>query len=181
MSPEGNTSHLLILAAEGEAWAREQAARELLTRTSRPLGQLARSLVDRCPAAQRWLEPEDLLQESQIRLLEALRSGPFQSSRHFWNTAVQQLRFALIDLARQHTDQHGDGDAAVDPGGLDEWDCFHEALAGLSEDHQALFDLLYYQGMTQEEAAQLLELPLRTLKLHWQQARGELGRRLRQR
>jgi RNA polymerase sigma-70 factor (ECF subfamily) len=152
--------------------------------------------------ARRWTEPEDLIQEFQRRLLIALRSVSFQSAQHFWATATQHLRFALIDLARSHGGPQSEGaHHHTDPGGLapdddgqplqrvpnraadsdslEEWARFHEAVAALPEHYRLLFDLIHYQGLTREEAAEALGLPLRTLKSHWQKAREELGRRLR--
>jgi RNA polymerase sigma-70 factor (ECF subfamily) len=160
-------------------------------------------MILNCPAARRWTEPEDLLQETQRRLLSALRSVSFQNSQHFWTTARQHLRFALIDLARHHGGPQSEGaHHHTDPGGraadaddqplqrqpgaaddsdsLEEWARFHEAVAALPDYHRVLFDLLYYQGLTQQEAAEALCLPLRTLRSHWQKAREELGRRLRE-
>jgi RNA polymerase sigma factor (sigma-70 family) len=202
MSPEGTTSRLLAKAADGEGQAREQACGELLGRAAERLGRLARHMHQDSPAARRWTEPEDLVQDLQRRLLVALRSVSFQSSQHFWTTATQHLRFALIDLARHHGGPQSEGaHHHTDPGGraadddgqpllreqnmaddsdsLEEWARFHEAVGALPEHQRVLFDLLHYQGLTQEEASEALGLPLRTLKSHWQKAREELGRRLR--
>ena len=51
------------------------------------------------------------------------------------------------------------------------WTEFHEAVARLPDDLRAVFDLLWYQGMAQAEAAALLGLAVPTVKLRWMKAR----------
>jgi RNA polymerase sigma-70 factor (ECF subfamily) len=203
MSPDENTSHLLAQAQANEPVVRDEAYEELLRRAEQRLGVLAQYMLGHCAATRRWVQADDLVQETQLRLLSALQQVRFHSSEHFWRTARWHLRFALIDLARHHGGPQGQGaHHHTDPGGraadddgqplalhpdiaddsatLEEWARFHEAVDTLSDHHRVLFDLLYYQGLTQEEAARKLAMPLRTLKAHWQKARAELGRRLRE-
>jgi RNA polymerase sigma-70 factor (ECF subfamily) len=54
------------------------------------------------------------------------------------------------------------------------WEELHTRIAGLPDEDRRLFDLIYYQGLTQPEVAELLGMPLRTLKLAWQHARARL-------
>src|SRR5262245_17038794 len=54
---------------------------------------------------------------------------------------------------------------------LRRWTEFHEAVARLPGDLRAVFDLLWYQGMSQAEAAALLGIAVRTVKLRWMKAR----------
>ena len=56
-------------------------------------------------------------------------------------------------------------------GGLRRWTEFHEAAARLPDDLRAVFDLLWYQEMSQAEAAALLGIAVRTVKLRWMKAR----------
>jgi RNA polymerase sigma-70 factor (ECF subfamily) len=51
------------------------------------------------------------------------------------------------------------------------WTEFHEAVARLPDDLRVAFDLLWYQEMSQAEAAALLGLAVRTVKLRWMRAR----------
>ena len=46
-----------------------------------------------------------------------------------------------------------------------------EAVARLPDDLLAAFDLLWYQGLTQAEAAALLRVAVPTVKLRWLKAR----------
>ena len=49
-----------------------------------------------------------------------------------------------------------------------------EAIEGLPEEEREVFDLLWYQGLTQAEAAGLLHVNVRTLKRRWLSARMKL-------
>ena len=54
---------------------------------------------------------------------------------------------------------------------LRRWTEFHEAAARLPDELRAVFDLLWYQGLTQAEAATLLGVAVPTVKLRWMKAR----------
>ena len=54
---------------------------------------------------------------------------------------------------------------------LRRWTEFHEAVARLPADLRAVFDLLWYQEMSQAEAAELLSIAVPTVKLRWMKAR----------
>jgi DNA-directed RNA polymerase specialized sigma24 family protein len=54
---------------------------------------------------------------------------------------------------------------------LRRWTEFHEAAGRLPDDLRAVFDLLWYQGLSQSEAAALLGIAVRTVKLRWMKAR----------
>ena len=54
---------------------------------------------------------------------------------------------------------------------LRRWTEFHEAVARLPVELRAVFDLLWYQGLPQAEAAALLGIAVPTVKLRWMKAR----------
>jgi RNA polymerase sigma factor (sigma-70 family) len=58
------------------------------------------------------------------------------------------------------------------------WTEFHEAVARLPDDLRAVFDLLWYQGMSQAEAAALLGIAVPTVKLRWMKARLQVQQTL---
>jgi RNA polymerase sigma-70 factor (ECF subfamily) len=62
-----------------------------------------------------------------------------------------------------------------DPGRLAAWAEFHAAVAALGEADRELFDLLWYQGLTQAEAATLLGVSERTVNSRWLAARVRLS------
>jgi RNA polymerase sigma factor (sigma-70 family) len=61
---------------------------------------------------------------------------------------------------------------------LQHWTEFHEAVAQLPDDLRAVFDLLWYQEMSQAEAAALLGIAVRTVKLRWMKARLQVQQAL---
>jgi RNA polymerase sigma-70 factor (ECF subfamily) len=69
-----------------------------------------------------------------------------------------------------------------DPGGepatLAEWTDFHEKVQLLPEAEREVFDLLWYEGLTRAEAAQVLGVAERTVKNRWRNAKLELQRLL---
>ena len=67
--------------------------------------------------------------------------------------------------------QHEPSSDTLDAEKLRRWTEFHEAVAGLPAGLRAVFDLLWYQGLTQAEAAALLAVSVPTVKLRWMKAR----------
>jgi len=61
---------------------------------------------------------------------------------------------------------------------LRRWTEFHEAVARLPDDLRAVFDLLWYQGLSQAEAAELLGVAVPTVKLRWMKARLQVQQAL---
>jgi len=59
----------------------------------------------------------------------------------------------------------------LEPSKLAQWREFHEQVEALPTDEQEVFNLLWYQGLSQAEAAALLNMSERTLQRRWQAAR----------
>lgn len=47
----------------------------------------------------------------------------------------------------------------------------HEAIEKLPEDLREVFEMTFYQGMTQEEMASVLDVSTKTIKRRWRDAR----------
>jgi RNA polymerase sigma factor (sigma-70 family) len=58
------------------------------------------------------------------------------------------------------------------------WTELHEAAARLPDDLRAVFDLLWYQELSQAEAATLLGIAVPTVKLRWMKARLQVQQAL---
>ncbi len=70
--------------------------------------------------------------------------------------------------------------AAMDePSRLAAWTEFHQRIGDLPTESREAFDLLWYQGLTQAEAAYLLGVTERTVQGRWQQARIEVHKAMR--
>lgn len=182
----------------------EAAWDDLLTVAGKRLDRLARHMLRDYPGVRRWEQTGDVAQNAAIRLQRAIRAEVPASPKDFFRLAALQIRRELIDLARHHFGPHGDAahhvsdhpalgpasnnppaapaDETHDPAVLALWTEFHQQVESLIPDEREVFDLLWYQGLTQPEAAELLGVPLRTLKYRWRSARlhltGLLGGRM---
>ncbi len=142
------------------------------------------------------LDTTGLVNEVFLRLSSGEKAR-LQDRRHFVRLAAQIMRRILVDHARQ---QQADkrvgahqtvnietpvamaqsGDAHRDVDVLD----LHNALEVLAQIHprQAqLIELRYFGGLTQDEAAEVLEISRATLARDWKVARHWLFSRLRKR
>ena len=165
--------------------------------------RLTRKMFHGYPQLRRWEQTDDVFQNAMLRLHRALPVVRPESARHFFNMAAQQVRWELLDLVKHHfgpecngARHHTDGlppdeqggvlhEKAAEPDDLSSWAEFHRLVEKLPLEEQEVVNLLYYQGLTQNEAARLLEISGRTLKRRWQSARiklyesfhnGDLGR-----
>lgn len=172
----------------GDPSARE----ELIRRACDRLDRLARKLLNANPRVRRWEETDDLRQTAMVKLYRALENVHPPSVADFFRLAATHLRQTLIDLARRHYGPEGaaahhasvtglsqptpePAAASTDPATDAAWGEFHEAAGRLDEQERAVFDLLWYHGLSQPEAADLLGIPLRTLQRLWRTARLTLG------
>jgi len=175
----------------------EQAARDqLLQHCSRRFEILARRMLRDFPKVRRWEETGDVLQNALLRLLQALGKVEPTSFRHFLSLTTLQIRRELVDLARKHQGPQGvaanhaswkpeqdsngtpvppePNDATHEPSQLASWCELHAAIEGLPTEEREVCELIWYQGVTQVEAAKLLEVSERTIKRRWQAARLRL-------
>jgi RNA polymerase sigma-70 factor (ECF subfamily) len=151
-------------------------------------------------SVRRWEETDDVLQNASLRLWKSLSDVPVENVKGFFGLAAKQIRRELIDLARHYHGPQGlganhatddklgpEGEFASnreidDPTGgpvtLSEWTELHAKVEELPAELKTMFDLLYYQGMTQPEAAALMGQSLRTFKRRWRDARQALYRLL---
>ncbi len=174
----------------------EGAARDhLLDVASERLLLLARKMFrGDFPRLARWAETDDLAQNARLRLWKALETARPESVLAFFRLAAVQVRRELIDLARHHFGPEGPAahhttrtgpfedqlSSEDDPVRLAAWTEFHEQVQELPDDLCAVFDMLWYQGLTQIETAELLGVTERTIQRRWVAARQELSRRLRE-
>ena len=160
--------------------------------------RLASRMLSRYPAVHRWEETDDVCQESAVRLHRALGELTPVSSRHFYCLAALQVRRVLIDMARQYSgrcsfaanhETHHDGpdrhlknaahqEERLETVSLDDWADFHWHVENLPQPHREIFDLVWYSGLRQEEAAEVLGITKRSVQRRWREARVLLaGRR----
>jgi RNA polymerase sigma-70 factor (ECF subfamily) len=149
------------------------------------------------PGLHRWEDTDDVLQEAMLRLCRALDDVKPTSTRHFLRLAALQMRRQLIDLARHY--QRPNGAAARhstvggqssqgsqqaarhdlpqltdEPGRILAWTELHERIDELPDEEKEVFDLLWYQELSQTEAAEVLGVDRSTIIRRWLAARRRL-------
>jgi RNA polymerase sigma-70 factor (ECF subfamily) len=150
------------------------------------------------PGVHRWELTDDVLQNAVVRLCRALGEVRPPTAADFFRLAAAQIRRELLDLARRYSGARGltaqragvaeagetstaepapwaePVDTTNDPDRLAPWTEFHREIEALPPEDREAFDLLFYQGMSQAEAASVLDVSERTIKRRWQAARLRL-------
>jgi RNA polymerase sigma-70 factor (ECF subfamily) len=165
-----------------------QARQELMGHACERLRKLTRRMLRGYPLVRRWEQTDDVLQNSMMRLYRALADLTPESLRHFYSLAGVQIRRELLDLAKHHARSDGaaeremkdEADESDDPSNLAEWTEFHEQVEALPDDEREVFNLLWYEELTQAEAAEILGIAVRTVIRRWQAARVRLYRVLQE-
>jgi RNA polymerase sigma-70 factor (ECF subfamily) len=193
MGPPGGQSTVLQQCLDRLRAGDPSAREELIRRACDRLDRLARKMLQANPRVRRWEETGDLRQTAMVKLYRALESVHPPTVVDFFRLAASHLRQTLIDLARRHYGPEGAAAhhasvagpsgqlpepaaaPSTDPAADAAWGEFHEAAGRLGEQERAVFDLLWYHGLSQPEAADVLGIPLRTLQRLWRTARLTLG------
>jgi len=162
----------------------DESAREALLECSLDrVRELARRMFHRQHDLRQLTQTDDVVQKALIRLHKALDGVKPPDIRTFYGLAARQIRWVLRDLLDEKSDVRRISympeppereDDSGGPRDLDEWSAFHEAIDGLDDEDREMFDLLFYQGLRQEEAAEVLQTSVRTVRRHWQRARLRL-------
>jgi RNA polymerase sigma-70 factor (ECF subfamily) len=187
----------IIRHQAGDTSARD----ELVNCACERLLRLTRKMLKSHPGVHRWEQTDDVFQNAMIRLCRALKETKPDSVRHFFSLATLQIRRELIDLGRHYYGPAGSGahheteskdaeskdsrrdafvvpDTTNEPNKLAQWCEFHEQVNALPREEREVFDLLWYQGLSQAEAASVLNISERTLQRRWQTARLKLHQAL---
>jgi len=190
----GHTTQLQQLLNELHEGDTPGLFNEIIQHSSHRLYLLAQWMLNRYDRVRRWVETDDVLQNSLIRLHRALTEVRPRSPGEFYGLAAVQIRRELIDLARRYYGRLGwganhdshegrlpeNGDTeSLEPETLEAWERFHRAVDLLPEKQRQVVDLLWYEGLTQAQTAAVLGLSLATVKRRWQAARIALGKQLK--
>ncbi|MGE3804535.1 MAG: RNA polymerase sigma factor [Gemmataceae bacterium] len=178
----------------GERAAEDELIRHVVSR----LELLTRHMLLRFSSVRRWSDTDDVLQDSLVRLMRSLREVRPANTREFFGLASTMVRRQLIDLARHYYGPLGLGknhasdpnhasegrrplehaDTTFEPSQLEQWREVHERIDSLPTEEREVVELLFYQGLTQEEAARVLQVNVRTIQRRWHAALLKLHRLL---
>ena len=154
------------------------------------------------PGLDRWEKTGDIVQETALRLHQAIRREPPATPVIFFSMAARITRCVLIDYLRHyygpegtganHASDPGKGDGSspdrpavepedntYDPAPLAEMTELHRQIETLPEEQRQVVDLLVYQDMTIPRAAEVLNWSVSTVKRRWLEARRKLADRLK--
>jgi len=189
-------------ALAGDADARRrllELTRDRLTRHARRL------LHGRYARLEPFAQTDDVVQQLYLKILHNqdrfwvnARGEPVRTLAEFFGHASAWMRDVLCDLLRQACGRDDNRPAALPLDGgpsdtgpryepftttldgqkVQRWTEFHEAVARLPDDLRAVFDLLWYQELSQAEAAALLGVAVPTVKLRWMKARLQVQQAL---
>ena len=176
-----------------------EARRRLLELTHDRLTRHARRLLHgRYARLEPFAQTDDVVQQVYLKILKNqerfwrnANCEPVRTLAEFFGHASAWMRDVLCDLLRKEYGRDDNRPAALplDGGPSDtgprhepssstsdaekvrRWTEFHETVARLPDDLRAVFDLLWYQEMSQAEAAALLGVAVPTVKLRWLKAR----------
>jgi RNA polymerase sigma-70 factor (ECF subfamily) len=179
----------------------ESARAALLDNACERLTRLTRKMLKSFPRLRRWEQTGDVLQNACMRLYRSLAEVRPAGVTEFFRLAAVQIRRELLDLTKHYhgprgpathhasapdepdssggggVDAHPVADEA-DPAALAAWTDFHTQIDRLPDEEREVFDLLWYQELSQAEAAALLGVSERTIKRRWQSARLMLHKAL---
>jgi RNA polymerase sigma-70 factor (ECF subfamily) len=154
----------------------EPVIRALLARAVRRLHQLCATVLyksyPRLTRPPLNLQTDELLGAVVERLVKALREARPANPRQFFSLACQHMRWELNDLARRLDEQPAAEElpegplpapASSDTGLSPDGRRILAAINSLPEGEREAFDLVRIQGMSQTEAAQVLEVSVATV------------------
>jgi len=196
--PEGSSRTQQIQIWIDRLRAGDDSARSALIECAcERLTLLTRKMLRQFPGVKRWEQTDDVQQNAALRLYRGLAELRPESPADFFRLAALNIRRELLDLARHYYGPRGEGanhatwhrkpgaehdahpaearaDSSDDQQRLERWTEFHRQVEALPEEDRQLFDLLWYQGLTQVEAAEVLQTCDRTIKRRWRAVRLKL-------
>ena len=164
------------------------------------LVQLASLMLGTFADLRRQHDAESLVHDGWIDLQTALKSVRPEDPRRYLGLAVQKARLALLDIAARERrrldnvplkpgtadDDSAPGfepctDSSADPGRLEIWTRFHEAVGELEPDElREAFELAFYSDdkLSHEQIGRLLGIPPRTVSRRIAKAKDRLAQRV---
>jgi RNA polymerase sigma-70 factor (ECF subfamily) len=189
-------------ALTGDAEARQRLLE--LTR-DRLMRHARRFLHGHYARLEPFAQTDDVVQQLYLKILQNqdrfwvnARGEPVRTLAEFFGHASAWMRDVLCDLLRKAYGRDDNrptvlplegGASDTGPGyepssrtadgeQVRRWTEFHEAVGRLPDDLRVVFDLLWYQEMSQAEAAALLGIVVPTVKLRWMKARLQVQQAL---
>lgn len=164
------------------------AAERLMPLIYDELRHIARGYLQ-AERADHTLQATGLVHEAYLRLVDQT-TATWQNRAHFFSVAAGVMRRVLVDHARRHrADKRGgkwdklEFDEALAPGFSRSVDllALDDALLDLAKldlRQSQVVELRFFGGLTNEEAAEVLDVSPRTIKREWRRAKAWLRREI---
>ena len=177
---ESTITRYLQAWSDGDAGAREHLFELVYAR----LSQMAANRL-RNENGGLTLETRDLVHEAFLKLVDQQRVR-WQDRAHFFNISARIMRRILVDHARRAKSSKRGGDqilvsaeevATIAVRGTPDLIELHRALEVLERQDSLLARVVLlrvFAGLTQEEAAEILDVSLRTVARSWRRAKAWL-------
>jgi RNA polymerase sigma-70 factor (ECF subfamily) len=172
--PTGGSDMLVPLRRlrDGDRGSLELFTNRIYDRLVRLTGLILHSGSTR---VQRWEGTDDLVhfaaQHIRFEMIDMHR-------RHRARALTHQTKAHFGDAPRVQEDLHFETGSSIDPRPVAHWEYFHKAVEKLPEPLKEVMDLVWYQGLSQEEVAQWLNLSVRSIKRRWREAKLRLAEEL---
>jgi RNA polymerase sigma-70 factor (ECF subfamily) len=193
LSPASRVEQLLDRLRRGDASARD----ELLLYAEERLLDVVNKFYEPDDRIRRWADTDEVAQLARIKLWEILKTANPDSTVHFRRLIALAVRRTIVDLARHlfgpnrignHYRSGANGPSSAsgstnpfepidsdDPSRAAQCGELHRLLETLPDKEKAVVDLIYYNGLSQEETAAELREHVRTVQRRFQRARRKLG------
>jgi RNA polymerase sigma factor (sigma-70 family) len=188
-----NTNALQLWVVELQA-GRPNAAEPVFRCIERSVRKLAVRAFRKFPRAGRFADLDDVMQESMIRLVSALRQIRPENTRQFYALANTAIRRVLLDLIKKYYGPAGAGthlsgmsvgneSGELDPADeyrtdLDGMSAFHAAVEQLPAEEREAFSLRFYHDWHLGDIAELFQVSVRTVQRWQERAEGTLRHKL---
>lgn len=178
----------ITLMLESISAGDSRASEQLLPVVYDELRRLAAARMSQ-EAAGHTLQPTALVHEAWLRLVGG-GSQPWQNRAHFFGAAAEAMRRILIERARRKSRlKRGSGQALLDIADLDVAEAMpddkvllvDEALEQLKQEDPEkakIVMLKFFAGLTNEQAAEILNVNERTVRRQWEFAKAWLFDRI---
>jgi DNA-directed RNA polymerase specialized sigma24 family protein len=167
--------------AQGDA----RATNELLRHSERRFLEIIRARLPQWDRLRRFEDSQDILAQAQVRFARAIRAVTCRTLDDFLRLGAWVIRNQICDSAGRYFgptgaganevhlsgDPSGSGPAIAAPATSTLGAELDEAIGRLSDGPREMFDLLYYQGLTQPEAAGHLGASVSTVQRRWIEAK----------
>jgi RNA polymerase sigma factor (sigma-70 family) len=187
-SDSSNIEKLLVRLQNNDP----SAGSELIVHTLDRLKKLSRKMLHNYPGIHSLEETDDILQRLVLKLQKTLAKVTPDSVAGYFALANQNLNWVLKELARSRYvrsrayammgDEDGENkkqyweaqDPNSGPASCAEWMDFYEKIEMLPHESKEVFELMWFQGLGQKQAARVLNVSLSTLIRRWVTAKLQL-------